>query len=96
MLVECKAPGEPDYAGLDQVRSYAHVINPAYYLITNGNLVVVYLYQGTIVPDARVLEFRRSELSEHFDELYSRINRESAREARLSMMARFAAVPTAK
>jgi hypothetical protein len=55
---------------------------PAYYVTTNGAAVVVYNYQGARVPDVKVLDFKRSELRERFDDLYRLLNSKAAADAR--------------
>jgi hypothetical protein len=37
-------------------------VKPSYYVITNGDALIVYNYQSGAVPDVKVLEIRRSEL----------------------------------
>ena len=82
VLVECKVPGKGPNAGLGQVRSYAFIIKPAYYVITDLENVVIWNYQGGAVPDARVIEVKNGELRERFDDLYTVLNPKSALEAR--------------
>ena len=55
---------------------------PAYYVTTNGAVVVVYNYQGAAVPDVKVLEFNRSDLREGFDDLYRLLNPKATGDAR--------------
>ena len=57
VLVEVKGSDQPADAGKGQARSYAFWVMPAYYVTTNGMVVVVYNYQGGNVPDVKVLEF---------------------------------------
>jgi Type I restriction enzyme R protein N terminus (HSDR_N) len=91
VLVECKNTGKtrPD-AGLGQVRSYAFWIKPAYYVTTNGDRRAVYNYQGGAVPDVKVLDMKRSELRERFDDLYRVLNPHAVAEARRDKIARLA------
>jgi hypothetical protein len=44
--------------------------------------VVVCNYQGGAVPDVKVLDFKRSELRERFDDLYRVLNPKAAAMAR--------------
>jgi hypothetical protein len=89
VLVECKATDKtrPD-AGLGQVRSYSFWIKPAYYVTTNGDMLTVYSYQGGAVPDVKVLELKRADLRERFDDLYRVLNPRAAAEARRDKIAR--------
>lgn len=82
VLVEVKSPDQPPDAGKGQARSYALWVMPAYYVTTNGEVVVVYNYQGAAVPDVKVLDFKRSDLSKRFDELYRLLNPKAAADAR--------------
>ena len=78
MLVECKAVGKGPDAGLGQARSYAFWLKPAYYVVTDGDYLTVWNYQGGAVPDLRVCEARRATLREKFDDLYAVLNPEAA------------------
>jgi hypothetical protein len=82
ILVEVKSPDQPPDIGKGQARSYALWIMPAYYATTNGEVVVVYNYQGAAVPDVKMLDFRRSDLDKRFDELYRLLNPKAAADAR--------------
>lgn len=88
VLVECKATSNGPDAGVGQVRSYAYWIKPAYYVITNGDLLTVYNYQGGAVPDVKVLDVKRGDLRERFDDLYSVLNPSAALAARRDKIAK--------
>jgi hypothetical protein len=92
VLVEVKDSSQPPDAGTGQAKSYAYWVKPAYYVITNGDVMVAYNYQGGAVPDVKVLEFKRADLRERFDELYNVLNPGAAREARKHKEAKLAAV----
>ena len=89
VLVECKNTNKtrPD-AGLGQVRAYSFWIKPAYYVTTNGDMLMVYNYQGGAVPDVKVLELKRADLRERFDDLYRVLNPKAAVEARRDKISR--------
>lgn len=78
VLVECKAPAKGPDAGLGQARSYSYWLKPAYYVITDGDYLTVWNYQGGAVPDQRIREIRRATLRETFDDLYAVLNPEAA------------------
>jgi hypothetical protein len=82
VLVEAKGPDQAPDAGTGQAKSYAYWLKPAYYVTTNGDVVVVYNYQGGAVPDVKVLDFKRSELRERFDDLYRVLHPKAAADAR--------------
>ena len=88
VLIECKAPGKGPVAGVGQVRSYAFWVKPAYYVTTDGDFLTVYNYQGGAVPDVKVLEVKRSDLRERFDDLYGVLNPLAAAEARRDKIAK--------
>jgi hypothetical protein len=52
------AVGKGPDPGLGQARSYAFWLKPAYYLVTAGDYLTVWNYQGGAVPDVRVTEAR--------------------------------------
>jgi len=82
VLVEAKAADQPPDAGTGQAKSYAYWLKPAYYVTTNGTAIVVYNYQGGAVPDVKVLDLKRSDLRERFDDLYRALNPKAAAAAR--------------
>lgn len=90
VLVECKDPSLPADSGVGQVKSYAYWVKPAYYVVTNGNGLAVYLYQGGAVPDIKRMETTRERLTDDFDALYQLLNPEDAMEARKQKLAMFA------
>jgi Type I restriction enzyme R protein N terminus (HSDR_N) len=82
VLVEAKATDQAPDAGTGQAKSYAYWLKPAYYVTTNGDVIVVYNYQGGAVPDVKILDVKRSSLREQFDDLYRVLNPEAASGAR--------------
>jgi Type I restriction enzyme R protein N terminus (HSDR_N) len=84
VLVEVKGPDQPPDAGTGQAKSYAFWVKPAYYVTTNGDVVVVYNHQGGAIPDVKVLDFKPSDLDSRFDDLYRVLNPSAAAEARQS------------
>jgi Type I restriction enzyme R protein N terminus (HSDR_N) len=81
VLVETKRGGRRLDAAAEQARSYASSLRPAYYVVTDGNLLTVWDYQGA-VPDVRKMEFKREELQDRFDDLYRLLNRDTVTQAR--------------
>jgi hypothetical protein len=86
VLVECKAVGKGPDAGLGQARSYAYWLKPAYYLVTDGDYITVWNYQGGAVPDLRVCETTRAALSEKFDQMHAILNPQAALATRQQKM----------
>jgi hypothetical protein len=62
---------------ISQVQSYAKELLPAYYVITNGDLIMVYQFNGLLAQDERVLEIHRSEIEERWNDLYGYICKEA-------------------
>jgi hypothetical protein len=81
VLVEAKSAGHKLDSAIEQARSYANVLRPMYYVVTNGDELMEWNYQGAI-PDVMTLKFKRSELKERFDEIYRLLNCETVYEAR--------------
>jgi hypothetical protein len=80
VLVEAKSSGHKLDAATEQARSYANALKPMYYAVTNGDVFTLWNYQGPI-PDVKVLEFKRTEVQERFDEIYQVLNCETVAKA---------------
>ena len=80
VLIETKSAGHKLDLAIEQVKSYANVLRPMYYAVTNGDAFIIWNYQGAI-PDIKVLEFRREELQDRFDEIYRLLNLETVTKA---------------
>jgi hypothetical protein len=70
VLVECKTPSHDRFGGLGQAKNYAAHVRPLYYIVTNGENLVAYRYQGTPARDLRILDVKRSDIDERWDEIY--------------------------
>ncbi len=53
-----------------QARSYAFALSTPYYVVTNGNQIIVFLFRGGQVKDNEVMTFTRQELREKWQEFY--------------------------
>ena len=93
VLVEVKSSDQHPDSGKGQARSYALCVMPACYVTTNGTAVVVFNYQGARVPDVKVLDFKRSELRERFDDLYRLLNPKAVADARRPKADQLQALP---
>ena len=62
---------------INQVQSYARELFPAYYMVTNGQQVMVYQFNGMLAPDDRVLEFDRSVMEEKWQDFYGYVCKEA-------------------
>ncbi len=58
-----------DYIG--QARSYAQVLFPACYIVSNGQQMMVFQFNGMLIPDECVMDFDRSELHDKWKDLYN-------------------------
>jgi Type I restriction enzyme R protein N terminus (HSDR_N) len=95
VLVEAKTAGRRLDVATEQARSYANSLRPAYYVVTDGNLLTVWNYQGAI-PDVKMMELKRQELQDRFDELYRLLNRETAIKVRREIIDRIRPVSASK
>ena len=53
-----------------QARSYAFALSTPYYIVTNGNQIIVFLFRGGQVKDNEVMNFTRQEFREKWQEFY--------------------------
>jgi hypothetical protein len=91
VLVECKRLIKDEkglQAAVDQAHSYALWVIPAYYVITDGQILSVWDFQGAIAPDREVLRVGRGGLAGNFSDLYSRLNPQAAAVARKAKVSR--------
>ena len=62
---------------IGQAKSYSIELLPACYIISNGQQTIVFQFNGTLIPDERVIGFDRSELEQEWGKLYSYISKEA-------------------
>ena len=55
---------------IGEVRSYAKELFPACYVITNGQKIMVFRFNGMQLKDEKVMDFERSMLDEKWKDLY--------------------------
>jgi hypothetical protein len=96
VLVECKAQGKGPVAGKGQASAYSFFVKPAYYVTTDANSLTVYRYLGGPVRDKKVLEVKRSEIRERFDEMYSILNLHAVKKTRIDLIAKLNANPASE
>jgi hypothetical protein len=60
---------------------------PMYYIVTNGDELMVWNYQGAI-PDVMTMQFKRDQLKERFEEIYRLLNCETVYKARVEKIRR--------
>ncbi len=60
-----------------QAKSYASELLPACYLISNGQQIIVFHFNGMLIPDERVMDFDRSQLRDKWNDLYNHISKEA-------------------
>lgn len=78
MVVEAKKSDKGisvDHIG--QAKSYALELFPACYIVSNGQQLMVFQFNGMLVPDERVLDLNRSELKERWGDLYNCASKEA-------------------
>jgi hypothetical protein len=79
LLIEAKKPGKGisvDHIG--QAESYADVLMPACYIITDSQEIKVFEFNGGMSADECVMDFPRSDLQARWDDLYRRVSKEAA------------------
>lgn len=79
---------------IKEARSYATELMPAYYVITNAREIKVFQYNGSLAPDALVVDFRESNLSQNWDELYRHICKDATVERKQWMLKRMLSLHT--
>jgi hypothetical protein len=79
LLIEAKKSDKGiTFDHINQVQSYAKELYPAYYVISNGEQVIVFQFNGMLAPDDRILEFDRDMIEEKWNEFYGNICKEAA------------------
>jgi len=76
-----------DYIG--QGKSYARELLPACYVITNGQQIIVFQFNGMIYQDERIMDFDRSNLNVMWKDLYKYVGKESTIKRKLWMREQF-------
>jgi hypothetical protein len=69
-----------------QARAYALWLTTPYYLITNGEETVVYLFRGALQPDLMLMHVNRRELRHHWPSLYQKLNKEAVIDYKKSLI----------
>ncbi len=78
LIVEAKkSDKEIKESDIEQAKSYAKVLTPACYIVTNGTRVEVFLYNGSLAPDECILDFNGSILINKWDELYQEVSKKA-------------------
>jgi hypothetical protein len=69
-----------------QSRSYAQELLPACYVISDGQQIMVYQFNGLLIPDERIMDFDRSELKAKWEQLYGCISKNATIERKKWMI----------
>lgn len=76
LIIEAKKSGiNADH--ISQARSYAQQLFPACYMVSDGQQILVYRFNGMLAPDERVLDLNRAELRERWQFLYNSVSKEA-------------------
>lgn len=70
---------------IGQAKSYAQELLPACYIISNGQQIIVFQFNGMLIPDERVMDFDKSELYEKWRDLYNHVSKKAAIQRKLWM-----------
>ncbi len=74
MIVEAKSSEKNlTLDSIGQARSYASYLSTPYYIVTNGNQILVFLFRGGLVEDNQVMNFNRKEFHDKWQEFYNRL-----------------------
>lgn len=65
-----------------QAHSYAIELSTPYYIVTNGNQIMVFLFRGGLVGDNQIMNFTRQELRLKWQEFYGRLCKASVIETK--------------
>jgi hypothetical protein len=89
LIVEAKSSQKGiniDHIG--QARSYARELLPSNYIISNGEDIVVFQFNGSLIPDDKLMEFNRKELVKKWTDFYSHVNKRTTIERKKWMVDR--------
>jgi hypothetical protein len=78
LLVEAKKIDKGinlDHIG--QAKSYAQELLPACYIVSNGQQIKVFQFNGMLAPDECVMDFNRSELGNKWESFYNYASKEA-------------------
>ena len=74
---------------IGQARAYSQELLPACYVITNGQQIMVYQFNGMLYQDERVMNFDRSLLNEIWTDFYKYISKDATTERKMWMQEQF-------
>ncbi len=78
LIVEAKSANKGiNINHIGQARSYAQELLPSNYIISNGEQIIVYQFNGSLIPDEKLMEFDRTDLKDKWSEFYSYVNKEA-------------------
>lgn len=70
---------------IGQAKSYSQELLPACYLVSNGQQIMLFQFNGMLIPDERVMDFDRSELHDKWADLYNYASKEATIQRKLWM-----------
>lgn len=79
LVIEAKK-GKLTEDALGQARSYAQALTTPYYLITNGEQLRIYRFQGAVVADVKLMDLKRVELEAEWVSLHQLLNKSAVLE----------------
>lgn len=65
---------------IGQAKSYAQELLPASYIVSNGQQIIVFLFNGLLIPDERVMDFDIKELRLKWADLYNLVSKRAAQQ----------------
>ena len=86
LVVETKKRGKGiTVAHIGQTKSYAQELFPACYVVSDGQQIIVFLFNGMLSPDERVMDFDRLELHDKWSNLCNYVSKKATIQRRLWM-----------
>ncbi len=70
---------------IGQAKSYAQELLPACYLVSNGQQIMVFQFNGILIPDERIMDFDRSKLHDKWGDLYNYVSKKATIQRKLWM-----------
>ena len=89
LVIEAKRTGKVlTEDAIGQGQAYAVGLSLPYYLVTNGDMIRVYLYRGAI-SDVQLMSFNRADFRQHWPMFYRTLNRSAVIDLKKEWLTRF-------
>ena len=96
LIVEAKRSDKPiTVEHVSQAQSYARELMPAAYVVTNGQGVKVFGFNGSLAPDDHAMDFDRQDMEQEWKNLFLYVGKKAAMARKEWLRSRFSSPPTA-